>query len=123
MLVNRVIADYQVTKGRALLLCGRDGDSQRAMQQGFLDATELGITALYSSEEEKQKAGKRIQDERVTCTVGTLGELPSDDGAFDLVIAGYIDRVNGLHGVPARLIALLFQFQPLPPLRQPGRPD
>jgi len=89
MLVNRFIADYAITEGKALLVCGSDGGMQQGMQQGFVESTDLEITALYPSEKVKAAAEKRIKEaklaERITCKVGTLVELPFDEGSFDLV--------------------------------------
>jgi ubiquinone/menaquinone biosynthesis C-methylase UbiE len=89
MLVNRFIADYAITEGKALLVCGSDGGMQQGMQQGFVESTDLEITALYPSEKVAAAAEKRIKEaklaERITCKVGTLVELPFDEGSFDLV--------------------------------------
>jgi len=90
MLVNRFIADYAITEGKALLVCGSDGGMQQGMQQGFVESTELKITALYPSEKVAAAAEKRIKEarlaDRITCKVGTLVELPFDEGSFDLVV-------------------------------------
>ena len=89
MLVNRFIADYAITEGRALLVCGSDGGAQQGMQQGFVESTDLEITALYPSEKVAAAAEKRIKEaklaDRITCKVGTLVDLPFDEGSFDLV--------------------------------------
>ncbi len=89
MLVNRFIADYSITKGKALLICGADGGSQQGMQQGFVEGTDLAITALYPTEEVATAAAKRIEEAqlggRITCKVGTLVDLPFDEGSFDLI--------------------------------------
>jgi ubiquinone/menaquinone biosynthesis C-methylase UbiE len=89
MLANRFIADYAITEGMALLVCGSDGDLQQAMQQGFVERTNLEITALYPSEKVVAAAEKRIEEARlsgrITCKMGTLVDLPFDEGSFDLV--------------------------------------
>jgi len=89
MLVGRFIADYAITEGKALLVCGSDGGLQQAMQQGFVEGTDLDITALYPSEKVLAAAEKRIKEtelsDRITCKVGTLVDLPFDEGSFDLV--------------------------------------
>ncbi|HYW78125.1 MAG TPA: methyltransferase domain-containing protein, partial [Thermoguttaceae bacterium] len=89
MLVNRFIADYAITEGKALLVCGSDSEQQQEMQQGFLESTDLEITALYPTEKVATEADKRIKEaeltDRITCRVGTLVDLPFEEGAFDLV--------------------------------------
>ncbi len=89
MLVNRFIADYAITEGKALLVCGSDGGLQQAMQQGFVERSDLEITALYPSEKVVAAAEKRIKDakltDRITCKVGTLVDLPFDEESLDLV--------------------------------------
>ncbi len=89
MLANRFIADYAVMEGKCLLICGSDGGLQQALQQGFADATDLEITALYSSEKVAGEARKRIRDaklaERITCQVGEIHDLPFDEASFDAV--------------------------------------
>jgi len=89
MLVNRFIADYAITEGKALLVCGSDGGAQQGMQQGFVESTDLEITALYPSDKVAAAAEKRIKEaklsDRITCKVGTLVDLPFDEGSFDLV--------------------------------------
>ena len=59
------------------------------MQQGFVESTDLEITALYPSEKVAAEAEKRIKEaklaDRITCKVGTLVDLPFDEGSFDLV--------------------------------------
>jgi ubiquinone/menaquinone biosynthesis C-methylase UbiE len=62
---------------------------QQAMQQGFVESTDLEITALYPTEKVAAAAAKRIEEaklsDRITCKVGTLVDLPFDDESFDLV--------------------------------------
>ena len=59
------------------------------MQQGFVERTNLEITALYPSEKVVAAAEKRIEEarlsDRITCKMGTLVDLPFDEGSFDLV--------------------------------------
>lgn len=90
MLPVRILADYNIVSGKCLLVFGKDGDSAASLQKGFVDLTELDITALYSSDEEKDKAEERIKaaglDTRVTCSAGTIGTLPFEDESYDLVV-------------------------------------
>ncbi len=46
-LAMRIVADYAITKGDCLLVCANDKDGVPALQRGFLEMTELQITALY----------------------------------------------------------------------------
>jgi len=89
MLANRFVADYAITEGRCLLICGSDGGLQQAMQRGFAELTELRMVALYWSEEIAAAAEKRVRDaklaDRITCKVGNIQALPFDQGSFDLV--------------------------------------
>ena len=91
LLANRILADYRITKGNCLLICGNDGEHQQSLQQGFLDLTELRITAMYPSQEVADEAGKRIREaglaDRIGCRVGELDSLPFDASCFDLVAA------------------------------------
>ena len=108
-LANRFIADYGITKGRCLLICGSDGGHQQGLQRGFVDMTDMKITALYSSRKEAAKADKRIQKAkltgRITCKVGKISDLPFDEGAFDLVAgAGPVliwqkDKAKAMRGI------------------------
>lgn len=89
MLVNRFLADDAVTEGTCLLVCLNDEAGTQELQRGFLEATDLDITALYPSGKVADDAVKRIReahfDARVTCRVGTLDALPFDGASFDLV--------------------------------------
>jgi ubiquinone/menaquinone biosynthesis C-methylase UbiE len=89
MLVNRFIADYAIIEGKALLVCGSDSEQQQEMQKGFLESTDLDITALYPKESIAAEAEKRIKaanlTDRITCRTGTLVDLPFEEGSFDLV--------------------------------------
>jgi SAM-dependent methyltransferase len=89
MLAGRIIADYAVTEGRCLLILGGDGGLQQALQRGLLEMTRLQMTALYPNEEVAAQARQRIQQEqhqdRITCRVGNIEELPFDAESFDLV--------------------------------------
>lgn len=89
MLVNRFLADYAITEGECLLVCMNDGGGAQGLQQGFLEMTQLQITALYPSEKVAGEAGKRIREaklaERITCRVGTLDSLPFEEASFDLI--------------------------------------
>ncbi len=89
MLANRFVADYAITKGKCLLICGSDGGLQQALQRGFVNATDLEITALYSSDKVAGEADKRLQKaeltSRIACKVGKITALPFDEASFDLV--------------------------------------
>jgi len=89
MLPMRIIADYAIMEGDCLLVCANDKDGTRAFQQGFLEMTELQITALYPSEKVAAEAKKRIREAKLTgriaCKVGTLDGLPFEEASFDLV--------------------------------------
>jgi ubiquinone/menaquinone biosynthesis C-methylase UbiE len=89
LLANRFIADYAITEGRCLLLGGGDGGLEQVLQQGFLELTNVQITALYTKAEEATKARERIraakQEDRITCAVGSVPNLPFKDNSFDAV--------------------------------------
>jgi ubiquinone/menaquinone biosynthesis C-methylase UbiE len=89
MLAMRIVADYAITKGDCLLVCANDKGGAPALQQGFLETTELQITALYPSEKVAGEAEKRIGEAKLTgriaCKVGTLDSLPFEEASFDLV--------------------------------------
>ena len=90
MLVNRFIADTGITKGSCLLICPNDKAGVHDLQQGFVEATKLDITALYPSQTLASAAQKRVMqaklDNRITCTAGTLdGGLPFKEASFDLI--------------------------------------
>ena len=90
MLVNRVIADYAITKGKCLLLCSSDGSAVQSLQRGFVELTDLEITALYPSEKAVTEAEQRIAKadlrDRILCKVGRLdNDLPFQAGSFDLI--------------------------------------
>jgi len=89
LLAMRFIADYGIHEGKCLLICGGDGDLQQALQRGFVDLTELKLTALYPSEKVAGNARKRILEaklaERIECAVGALPTLPFQEASFDLI--------------------------------------
>ena len=91
MLAHRFVADYGVESGDCLMIFGGGhGDGQQAMMEGFLDMTDVKITAIYTKPEGVAQAEARIREaklgERVTCKVGGIEAIPCDDGAFDLVV-------------------------------------
>ena len=90
MLPNRIIRDYAIVEGKCLLLCLNDGDGVQGLQRGFVEMTDLHITALYSSEKAAGEAKQRIKeaklDERISCKIGTLDALPFKAPAFDLIV-------------------------------------
>jgi ubiquinone/menaquinone biosynthesis C-methylase UbiE len=89
MLAMRITADHDITEGDCLLVCANDKEGAVALQQGFLEMTDLQITALYPSEEVAGEAEKRIGEaklaDRIACKAGTLDGLPFDEASFDLV--------------------------------------
>ena len=89
MLAARFIADYAITEGECLLICGGDGDMQQALQRGFAEMTTMRITAMYPSKEIAAQASERIRRsglaDRITCGVGTLAALPQADASFDAI--------------------------------------
>jgi len=89
MLARRFVADYALTKGTCLLICRGDGPLEQALQRGFIDATELQITALYPSEElagaARARMGRAGLDRPVACRVGQVHALPFADSTFDAV--------------------------------------
>ncbi|MHC4401995.1 MAG: class I SAM-dependent methyltransferase [Planctomycetota bacterium] len=89
MLVNRFIADYSITEGKCLLICPNDSGGAQGLQQGFVEMTDLQITALYPSEKVAGEAEKRTREaklsDRITCEMGTLDALPFKEASFDLV--------------------------------------
>lgn len=90
MLASRFIADYAIVEGRCLLVCFNDGGGVQSMQQGFVELTDVEITALYPSEkvatEAKQRIAKANLTECISCRSGTLeNDLPFQDGSFDLI--------------------------------------
>ena len=89
MLVARFIADYSITEGKCLLICPNDSGGVQGLQQGFVETTDLQITALYPSakmvgEAEKRTAEAKLND-CITCEMGTLDALPFEEASFDLI--------------------------------------
>jgi len=89
-LAARCAADYDITDGTCLLLCGSDGALEQGLQRGFLELTRLQITALYPKQEMADQAAERLRaasaDRRVRCKVGTVHQMPMDDASFDLIV-------------------------------------
>jgi ubiquinone/menaquinone biosynthesis C-methylase UbiE len=90
MLANRLIADYAITDGKCLLICPNDGGGIQSLQQGFVELTDLEITALYPSEkvaiEAEQRIAKANLKDRIPCKVGKLDDsLPFQANSFDLI--------------------------------------
>lgn len=137
MLAHRFVADYAVTRGNCLVICVSDGELQQALQRGFLDVTEMKITAMYRSEEIVEQAAQRLReaelDDRVTCRVADVHELPFDDRSFDAVIGvGPIllwgDREKGMREIHRVLrgggVALVGgRFLGMPPSRRVSSDD
>lgn len=91
MFPGRFVADYGITKGECLVLCRGDGPLEQALQQGFLDATDLHLTALYPTRELATTARKRIEQaklaDRITCATGDVHALPLADSSVDAVVS------------------------------------
>lgn len=89
MLVDRLMADYSITEGTCLLICPNDSGGVQGLQEGFVETTDLEVTALYPSEEMADEAEKRISEakfsDRITCRMGVLEALPFEEGSFDLI--------------------------------------
>jgi len=89
MLAGRIVADYAVTEGKCLLICGSDGGLEQALQKGLLETTDVEIAAMYPSEKVAGEARKRIEGaklaDRITCTTGSIGAWSFDEGSFDLI--------------------------------------
>ena len=89
LLAGRFIADYYITEGQFLHICGGDGGLEQALQKGFIELTDVHITALYPKEEVAAKARERIRaakhDERISCKVGNVYDLPFEEGSFDAI--------------------------------------
>jgi ubiquinone/menaquinone biosynthesis C-methylase UbiE len=105
LLAGRFIADYAITEGDCLLIGRSDGGLEQALQRGFLEMTDVKITALYPKEESADAARKRIKaaghDERITCKVGTIYDIPANENSFDLIagvgpILIWGDHVKGM---------------------------
>lgn len=89
MLVNRLIADYSIAEGKCLMICMNDGGGVQGLQKGFVESTDMQVTALYPSKKVAGEAEKRIAEaklgDRIACKTGTLDALPFDDASFDLI--------------------------------------
>ena len=89
MLANRFVADYRITQGVVMLICGSDGQREQGLQRGFLERTDVQIVAMYPNEKVASAAKVRIkaagQGDRVRCTVGTIKQLKFKDDSFDLI--------------------------------------
>jgi ubiquinone/menaquinone biosynthesis C-methylase UbiE len=89
MLADRFVADYAISRGKCLLICRSDGPLEQSLQQGFVDVTELDVTALYPSVAVANEAAKRIRAAklagRITCQTGDVGALPFEEASFDAV--------------------------------------
>ena len=89
LLAGRLVADYGITEGRCLLVCGNDGALQQTLQQGLASMTDLEIVAMYPSKKTCDDAAARIRKEglggRIVCKVGTLDVIPFEDGSIDLL--------------------------------------
>jgi len=89
MLANRILADYAITEGKCLLICPNDTGTVQGLQHGFVEATDLQITALYPSKEMTGEAERRIAEaklgDRIICKTGTLEDIPFEEASIDLV--------------------------------------
>ncbi len=89
MLANRLVADYAITEGRCLVICGGDGGLEQGLQRGIVEQTNLKITALYPSEKVARQAETRLKNanlsSRITCRAGQILALPFEENSFDLI--------------------------------------
>ncbi|OHB69359.1 MAG: hypothetical protein A2V70_16910 [Planctomycetes bacterium RBG_13_63_9] len=89
LLAGRCLADYAITEGQCLLICRADGKLEQGLQEGFLELTQLQLTALYPNEDMATAARERIRtaklDDRITCRIGDVATLPFPEASFDLV--------------------------------------
>ncbi len=89
MLVDRFVADYAITEGKCLLICPSDSGGVQGFQKGFVEATDLQVTALYPSEKVAGEAEKRIAEAklggRINCEIGKLDALPFEEASFSLI--------------------------------------
>jgi len=89
VLAQRFLADYAVTDGDCLVICGSDGGLEQALQQGLLELTRLKLTALYPNEKTAKQAEERIAraklGDRIACRVGDIRNLPFEECSFDVV--------------------------------------
>ena len=108
MLAARFIADYAIAEGKCLLICTADGGLQKALQRGFVDFSDMEITALYPTRKVADEAAARIAlaklSERITCKVGNVLDLPFEESSFDAVagvgpILLWGDREKGMSEV------------------------
>ena len=90
MLAGRIVADYGITGGRCLLVCGGGGEMQEDLQRELARITTLEMTALYSSEKAAAEGGKKIREAglagRIESRAGALRPLPFEEASFDLVV-------------------------------------
>jgi len=90
LLVHRCLADYNIHQGDCLAICPSDGGLSQRLQRGFLEMTDLKLTALYPKAEIVAEAEQRIeaagQSKRIACEVGTLHALQFPDASFDMVV-------------------------------------
>jgi ubiquinone/menaquinone biosynthesis C-methylase UbiE len=130
LLAGRFIADYAIIDGKCLLLGGSDGGLEQGLQAGFIELTDMHITALYAKEEEAAKARERIraakQEDRITCAVGNVYDLPFEDKSFDAVVGAgpfllWGEREKGMKEIHrvlrtggAALVGGRFQGMPVP---------
>jgi ubiquinone/menaquinone biosynthesis C-methylase UbiE len=90
MLAGRILAEYRIYEGRALVPCRGAADLEGTLVQGLLDLSTLKLTLLFPDEEKAAEARQRLEDDsaladRVDVCAGTIEDLPCDAGAFNLI--------------------------------------
>ena len=91
MLAGRILVDYRIYEGRALVPCRGAADLEGTLVQGLLNLSSLDLTLLVPDEEKaadvlrKAKADSSLAD-RIDVSVGTIEEISLDDATFNLIV-------------------------------------
>jgi len=91
MLAHRFVADYGIEGGECLMILGGGhGAGQQATIEGFLDMTDVSVTAVYSKEQAVTDAEAWVRKaqlgERVRCKLGGIEALPVEDETIEVVV-------------------------------------